>query len=273
MKRTFRIILTISICLSICIPANAAVSVSDGSAFITNAEFNAGLNNLSNRMATLENSIDAKIDSLVSSYLTRNGIWNGEKQEISDDSIDEYDFMPAFTLGNVGTKVQIYEQFKDKIVLQTSKTGMVFGTFSYGNHHNGDPNNWYYGVANATTAKPGWIWDCNFVVTLSFYETDTNVTLAFDANGNPTNGITKSTIEIGKSLGMRNFDSSGNLLLLALPLPEWNVVPFTFFSEKGKTIWWRWLDELSTYNWSNLINMNAAEGYHMHLKLDGVYIY
>ena len=31
-------------------------------------------------MAQLENSLDAKIDSLVSSYLTRNGIWNGAGQ-------------------------------------------------------------------------------------------------------------------------------------------------------------------------------------------------
>ena len=47
------------------------------------AEFAADLNNLSNRMAQLENSLDAKIDSLVSSYLTRNGIWNGAKQTVS----------------------------------------------------------------------------------------------------------------------------------------------------------------------------------------------
>ena len=58
----------------------AAISVSDGSAFVTKAEFAADLNNLSNRMSSLENSLDAKIDSLVSSYLSRNGIWNGEKQ-------------------------------------------------------------------------------------------------------------------------------------------------------------------------------------------------
>ncbi len=44
------------------------------------AEFAADLNNLSNRMSSLENSLDAKIDSLVSSYLSRNGIWNGETQ-------------------------------------------------------------------------------------------------------------------------------------------------------------------------------------------------
>ncbi len=61
----------------------AAISVSDGSAFVTKAEFSADLNNLSNRMSALENSIDAKIDSLVSSYLSRNGIWNGEKQTLA----------------------------------------------------------------------------------------------------------------------------------------------------------------------------------------------
>ena len=71
----FNLILSISLINSV-----AAISVSDGSAFVTKAEFAADLNNLSNRMSTLENSLDAKIDSLVSSYLSRNGIWNGEKQ-------------------------------------------------------------------------------------------------------------------------------------------------------------------------------------------------
>ena len=73
----FNLILSISLINSV-----AAISVSDGSAFVTKAEFAADLNNLSNRMSTLENSLDAKIDSLVSSYLSRNGIWNGEKHEI-----------------------------------------------------------------------------------------------------------------------------------------------------------------------------------------------
>ncbi len=75
--------LFVSLCLIISISlinSIAAISVSDGSAFVTKAEFAADLNNLSNRMSSLENSLDAKIDSLVSSYLSRNGIWNGEKQ-------------------------------------------------------------------------------------------------------------------------------------------------------------------------------------------------
>ena len=82
LNRIFKTILVLSLCIGISLPTNAAVSVSDGSAFVTKAEFAADLNNLSNRMAQLENSLDAKIDSLVSSYLTRNGIWNGSKQDI-----------------------------------------------------------------------------------------------------------------------------------------------------------------------------------------------
>lgn len=70
------------VCISVTLPTNAAVSVSDGSAFVTKSEFNADVNNLQNRMAFLENSLDTKIDNLVSSYLTRNGIWNGEKQQV-----------------------------------------------------------------------------------------------------------------------------------------------------------------------------------------------
>ena len=87
LKKIFKTILVLSLCVGISIPTNAAVSVSDGSAFVTKAEFAADLNNLSNRMAQLENSLDAKIDSLVSSYLTRNGIWNGAKQIASKEYI------------------------------------------------------------------------------------------------------------------------------------------------------------------------------------------
>ena len=94
LKKIFKTIFIMSLCVGISLPTNAAVSVSDGSAFVTKAEFAADLNNLSNRMAQLENSLDAKIDSLVSSYLTRNGIWNGALQY----SGNSYTF---FTYGQV----------------------------------------------------------------------------------------------------------------------------------------------------------------------------
>ena len=64
----------------------AAVSVSDGSAFVSKSEFTSTINNISNRMSIMENTLDAKIDSLVSSYLSRNGIWNGDKQTFENTS-------------------------------------------------------------------------------------------------------------------------------------------------------------------------------------------
>ena len=82
-KKVFKTIFILTLCLSISLPANAgSVQVSDGSAFITKSEMAYELNSLSNRMTQLENSLDSKIDSLVSSYLTRNGIWNGVAQKI-----------------------------------------------------------------------------------------------------------------------------------------------------------------------------------------------
>ncbi len=83
--KILKFFISLSLILSVSlINSIAAISVSDGSAFVTKAEFAADLNNLSNRMSSLENSLDAKIDSLVSSYLSRNGIWNGEKQTFLD---------------------------------------------------------------------------------------------------------------------------------------------------------------------------------------------
>lgn len=86
-------IVIVLLILSITIPSYASVSVSDGSSFVSKSEFTVDLNNLSNRISRLENSIDSKIDSLVSAYLATNGIWNGEKQTlVTDNASWEYGF-------------------------------------------------------------------------------------------------------------------------------------------------------------------------------------
>ena len=141
----FNLILSISLINSV-----AAISVSDGSAFVTKAEFAADLNNLSNRMSTLENSLDAKIDSLVSSYLSRNGIWNGEKQEIKNDTFKAYFSVKtqsayirsiffnssSSSLGFQGDRVNLKtlnQYFKDdKVVLieKINKSGLLFLQFN-----------------------------------------------------------------------------------------------------------------------------------------------
>lgn len=132
--------------LIIFLPINsfAAVSVSDGSAFVSKSEFSATINSISNRVSIIENSLDAKIDSLVSSYLSRNGIWNGESQDLEKDtnltkitsgSYTVYVYgdslstlFPSFlwsstTLTAVPTKVASID---NKIIInQISKSGMI----------------------------------------------------------------------------------------------------------------------------------------------------
>ena len=85
MKKSFKVLKSIImslVLLSYCASNYAAVSVSDGSAFVTKSEFSTDLNNLENRVSQIEKKKKKKIDGLVSSYLSRNGIWNGSKQDI-----------------------------------------------------------------------------------------------------------------------------------------------------------------------------------------------
>ena len=145
-----------SLCVGISLPTNAAVSVSDGSAFVTKAEFSADLNNLSNRMAQLENSLDAKIDSLVSSYLTRNGIWNGASQVLLQDNF-KYGFRSSSTRNSTfkkdfnifnGTNYQNQESLFDynivgdynrvKLIDNINKSGMLFFNTYSGTSINGN---------------------------------------------------------------------------------------------------------------------------------------
>ncbi len=119
--KIFKLFISLFLILSISlINSIAAISVSDGSAFVTKAEFAADLNNLSNRMSSLENSLDAKIDSLVSSYLSRNGIWNGETQTHS------------LTL-NVGTAFDISKDKSDTVIAKDENgyvSTVIIGTDS-----------------------------------------------------------------------------------------------------------------------------------------------
>lgn len=71
----------IMIC-SFVLPAYASLSASDGSAFVTKGEFDSALADFNSRLTTFEAGINSKIDSQVTTYLDRNGIWSGQKQDI-----------------------------------------------------------------------------------------------------------------------------------------------------------------------------------------------
>lgn len=263
LNRIFKTIFILSLCIGISLPANAGnVSVSDGSAFITKSEMSYQLNNLSNRMTQLENSLDSKIDSLVSSYLTRNGIWNGAVQDITNQASAEHSFIADWGSGNIGTKYLVVTHFDEAIILNTTKSGLLFGSFSYGNKHKGIPNNWYYG--GYMSSAVGWVWDQNCSIQLSFFEKDSGATTQ-------STGNIKTVVRIADSLGIKNW-YSGSYTLIAVPMPNWNVIPFQFFVEKNKEIWWKWTDSVSLYQSSGFATADY-EGSTMRVELGEIRVY
>ena len=140
LMKIIRITIIISI-LIINMYSYANVTVSDGSSFITKSEMAYTLNNLSNRMSQLENSLDSKIDTLVSSYLTRNGIWNGDKQKIEKKQILDYwkamnitsitpDFNAVMTSGTLSYGVEYkLKSGSWTLINSCNKSGLLFGKF------------------------------------------------------------------------------------------------------------------------------------------------
>ena len=133
LNRVFKTIFILTLCLGITLPANAgSVQVSDGSAFVTKSEMSYQLNSLSNRMAQLENSLDSKIDKLVSSYLTRNGIWNGIKQTTQSYTIKYKNILSIIQTATVtiagrsdASANPYYNLFSWTVVPKVNKSGLL----------------------------------------------------------------------------------------------------------------------------------------------------
>ena len=222
-KTVFKNIMILVLCIVISIPANAAVSVSDGSAFVTKAEFSADLNNLSNRMAQLENSLDAKIDSLVSSYLTRNGIWNGARQDIvttdcpfpTPATLRDPVSVIVYDISTNGTK---YELFK------SNKSGMVFLVGSYNSNTTSWARHWWgYGLLCHSNSSGKNLYDDSLVAGLYFLDDNDVVMTVYSLGG-------------GRAISnyMNGVDTNGRYnLAFALPKDPTTIVS-NFFVEKDK---------------------------------------
>ena len=214
LKKIFKTIFIMSICIGISLPTNAAVSVSDGSAFVTKAEFAADLNNLSNRMAQLENSLDAKIDSLVSSYLTRNGIWNGARQSI----VGQVKYLPN-NIFNVSLPDTFTTNRLIDFEFTASKTGMLFCDLKS-----------MYTVYQSRSQLPrfySWVgcWTGNWAVGMC-----TINILKFLVYNKLTN-VVLSTSELSRGDGI---DGTGSIGYCALPLSDDVEIIMQMFVEKDK---------------------------------------
>ena len=219
LRKVFKTILLFTICLGITIPANAGnLSVSDGSAFITKSELTYELNNLSNRMTQLEHSLDSKIDRLVSSYLTRNGIWNGVEQTFDTNqlSVTGDRLQNAFaqrgkyySLPNDSTASDFIGNYT--LVNQISKTGMISIKIKANGYAQATKYGQHFGTQNVGTG---------------------NIYVTFNAGSE-----VKYTASIGKldSSGYWGTNSGGDYLILATT-DLWTVAQF--FVQKMDQLDW-----------------------------------
>ena len=223
LNRIFKTILVLSLCIGISLPTNAAVSVSDGSAFVTKAEFAADLNNLSNRMAQLENSLDAKIDSLVSSYLTRNGIWNGARQEVVSENITN-EFWPLSASLSGGNYTINSFLVNKEWMSSVGKSGMLSTLYKYKNKSGVVDWSTQFGYEIVTASTTNFTSDNGMTLVFEVYKDSVN-----DSNlifSSTIFSITATLITTGSMKGC-----------MSAPLPSSYVLStFSVFVSKGDKI-------------------------------------
>ena len=224
-KRVFKTIFILSLCLGVTLPANAGgVQVSDGSAFVTKSEMSYQLNSLSNRMAQLENSLDSKIDKLVSSYLTRNGIWNGAKQNVTDEAITIEPFTITLSSNKASGK---YTWFTKTMVESINKSGMYSGYYAYR-----DPN-------STGTAKTYWRWGyMGDMIEYGKGRAINGMNVCFNVKVDGTSTILYSG-QIFGIVGSVDTNTQNTRYALFASIP-WSVmyVPIKFFVNKGDKLLW-----------------------------------
>ena len=251
--KIFKLFVSIALILSISlINSFAAISVSDGSAFVTKAEFAADLNNLSNRMSTLENSLDAKIDSLVSSYLSRNGIWNGEKQEINDTN-KKITFPTPKLLGSnasaslagvtTSSKVELFKPSKSGLAyLRTSVVSTLGNSFkSY----------WGY-ICKARNSGKKNLYDDALNISVEFSDSSGVLSTLTLHNGSSTIRGFETTTE-----GIR--EQGDFILVFTIPGSK-QYSNIQFFIEKDKEISWQFkATARHGYNTSEEVSSGSGE--------------
>ena len=221
-KKVFKTIFILTLTLGISLPANAGTAnVSEGSAFITKSEMSYQLNNLSNRMTQLENSLDSKIDTLVSSYLTRNGIWNGVKQTLTTSTFAfptpltaTMDYNP-YDLSVNGTMYDLFD---------STKSGLAYVYLYWKAQYSGDNAFWGYSAVPIDTSRNKNVSDDSIFISLYFFN---------------QNGDILTSLPLSNAKGSMQGFSSGSVkksFMICAPCPKENIYLTTqFFVNKGET--------------------------------------
>ena len=197
----------------------AAISVSDGSAFVAKTEFDSVLSNLTSRLSQMENSLEGKIDSLVSSYLSRNGIWNGVKQTLKNSKLDVFTSLGTLSMQTVYD----INQSQKIIVDELSKTGMAIVNITWSSSGS-YPRLYYLGSTTHTRTDNASAREFNIYIT-----EQTPTMTSFDR----TERYLRSKIQLGTS----NYNVTSEGMYSEVVLPKTGVATAMFFVSKGNKMW------------------------------------
>ena len=229
LKRLFKTILILTICFVLTIPSSAAISVSDGSAFMTKTEFMADINNLSSRVAQLEITLDGTLDDKVSSYLEQKGFWKAKEQTFATSGSSPLNQMLAVMPYNVsatsGSTKNEVELNRLTLVEELTASGMCLLNLAFKASTTATANmRWgYMGNKGGTYYS-----DNNIMLVANFYER---------LNGSTTDDI-KATLILGNNLGqIQKADDTQYVNIIMLPATE-ILMPTMFFVTKGSKLLW-----------------------------------
>ena len=225
LRKLFKTILILTICFGLTLPSNAAISVSDGSAFMTKTEFMADINNLSSRVAQLEITFDGTLDSKVSSYLEQKGFWKPKTQTFATDGNSIINQLPYNVTATAGTAKNNVQLARKTLVQSTSASGMCLLNLAFKANTTTTANmRWgYMGNKSGT-----YFADNNLMLVANFYEKEEGATTETQ----------KATLILGNNLGqIQSGNNTTYVNIIVLPEEE-ILMPTMFFVSKGSKLDW-----------------------------------
>lgn len=235
LKRLFKTIFIITLCLGTVTSTHAAVSyVSDGSAFITKAEFKSLVNEASGRIEALELHVDTQINTLVESFLARNNIWHPQKQTLNSNTTMDLAPCNVTLSGNAATGNATIQSSR-VCIDEIKKSGMMVISLLYrAKNTSAAGKTFRWGYMGTMTNNGNWQSDNGIELNIIFYE----ATKKEDGTYNPEER--KYVCLIGATQGAKREPSTstyGHLTAIGLS-PIEVLIPVYFFVTKKSRISW-----------------------------------
>ena len=237
LKRIFKTIFILVLCFGTVTSTHAAVtSVSEGSSFITKAEFTSLVNEASDRIEDLELQVDTKINELVESFLARNNIWHPQKQILNGNT--QMELMPC-TVTLSDNKATGEQTIQDRAVCidEIKKSGlMVISLFYRAKTPTAAGKTFRWGYMGSMSNTGNWMSDDGIELNVVFYEERKTGDISYSSPER------KYVCLIGTAQGVKSLKGTGDsqkghITAIGLSPIEVLIPAYFFVTKKSKISW------------------------------------